>query len=506
MTGIDTAIASLLASQIDGLLTNGVGSFSNATTAQTGASALAVDTPAAPATGLAGSIPAPQPSAQTVLSEVALTLDAISRFGGEATPAVVGEAPIWPAPPAINVAGDASAELFPLDPGSEADAAANAAQQVQGVALSAATVPVDALAGALAQAVSDSGLFYESHLAQWLSGQRTVDSLAAEPQTRLAAGDAQLPLAWGGAPAESADDATLSAWLDGHASSPFEDDDAQSAQQDAGGAATQNAQNAPFAGYAATQFARAPLSFLQNAFGTNPTSGATGSQSPFAASQSQSQAQAGGSAQGGAAAANAQSSIAASIHPATIPLVRQQLDLLATDQFRWTGEVWPGAKLDWTIEPDGNPHANRGGTAPEDETPWRTRLTLALPTLGTVDAELTLTGMRLVARVQASPGGAARLAEQGDTFRSRLRDAGIELTGLTIREIGGGSPTGPASAASAAFAYARSAAAGRDADDIVDAEVIDRSAVPVPPAAPARPASTSPLERLFQDPFEWGGA
>ena len=39
-------------------------------------------------------------------------------------------------------------------------------------------------------------------------------------------------------------------------------------------------------------------------------------------------------------------SIAASIHPATLPLVRQQLDLLATEQFRWTGEAWPGAKLD----------------------------------------------------------------------------------------------------------------------------------------------------------------
>jgi hypothetical protein len=105
------------------------------------------------------------------------------------------------------------------------------------------------------------------------------------------------------------------------------------------------------------------------------------------------------------------------------------------------------------------------GPASEDDQPWRTRLTLSLPTLGTVDAELTLTGTRLVARVLASPAGAARLVTQGESFRQRLAAAGIELNGLLIREIGGGvpgggtTPTGAAEAQAAASAYARSAAA-----------------------------------------------
>jgi hypothetical protein len=92
---------------------------------------------------------------------------------------------------------------------------------------------------------------------------------------------------------------------------------------------------------------------------------------------------------------------------------------------------------------------------------------LSLPSLGTVDAELTLTGTQLVARVQANPGGAARLAEQGETFRQRLAAAGIELSGLSIREIGGGAPavgtSAAAAAAQATTAYARSAAAGDEA-------------------------------------------
>jgi hypothetical protein len=154
--------------------------------------------------------------------------------------------------------------------------------------------------------------------------------------------------------------------------------------------------------------------------------------------------------------------------------VRQQLDLLATGQFRWTGEAWPGARLDWTIEQDGDEwrRSGDGAASADDEYPWHTRLTLSLPSLGTVDAELTLTGSRLVARVQASPGGAARLAAQGETFRERLAQAGIELSGLSIREIGGSMPAGnAAAAAAAASAYARSTAdksAQHDAADNSD--------------------------------------
>jgi hypothetical protein len=162
-------------------------------------------------------------------------------------------------------------------------------------------------------------------------------------------------------------------------------------------------------------------------------------------------------------------SMAAAVHAATVPLVRQQLDLLATGQFRWTGEAWPGARFDWTIEQEGDEwDRSGGGAASEDGQPWRTRVTLSLPTLGTVDADLTLTGSRLVARVQASPAGAARLAVQGDSFRQRLAAAGIELNGLTIREIGGGMPASAAAASAAgqaaASAYTRSASAASATD------------------------------------------
>jgi hypothetical protein len=37
----------------------------------------------------------------------------------------------------------------------------------------------------LARAITESGLFYEAHQAQWVAGQRTLESLRAEPQARV---------------------------------------------------------------------------------------------------------------------------------------------------------------------------------------------------------------------------------------------------------------------------------------------------------------------------------
>jgi hypothetical protein len=44
---------------------------------------------------------------------------------------------------------------------------------------------VGQLAGVLAATFADSGLFYESHQAQWVAGERSLDTLRQEPQGRL---------------------------------------------------------------------------------------------------------------------------------------------------------------------------------------------------------------------------------------------------------------------------------------------------------------------------------
>jgi hypothetical protein len=357
-------------------------------------------------------------------------------------------------------------------------------------------MPVDELATALEHTVSESGLFYESHLAQWLSGGYSAEALANEPQTRLAAETLQLPLDWGQASADSAAAGTP-AWLA------------------SGGAEPSGAGWLPH---------ELPPQF---SLPTGAHAGAASYPNAAADSAAWRGASAGGldggnAARPGAPTPDLRASIAASLHPATIPIVRQQLDVLATQQFRWTGEVWPGAKLDWTIEPE-RERRNRQGEAEEGDATqrWRTRVTLALPTLGTVDADLVLTGAQLVVRVQASPGGAARLTSGGAAFGRRLQAAGIELAGLQIREIGGASPAAAGGAASTATsAYARTAAAAaaeadaqaRDAsNDVLDVEVRDgpldtNGREADADAAGKRGPVPSPIDRLFDDPFEWSGS
>ncbi|CAE6770232.1 flagellar hook-length control protein FliK [Paraburkholderia nemoris] len=450
MNGIDAVVTSLLANRVDSLLNLAPGS---ATASQTGAAG--VDTEILNTTPVAPPTPAPA-SAQTALSAVALTLNAIVNSGGEATPAVLGQLPIWPAAPALDVeAGGFSLFDTPATPAASSTnpntaATAGAAGTAATANVAAAQVPVAALAAALEQTVGDSGLFYESHLAQWLAGQRPPAALATEAQNKLVAAAAQLPLDW----ASDADQASSpnATTRQGMGAAPNGAPDGNAAAR-----AMPSIQTAQAARFVAGEVLASSLSDLNGQPAHSSMHSAAAQLADDGSSQSS-------------------QSMAAAVHPATVPLVRQQLDLLATGQFRWTGEAWPGAKLDWTIEQEGDEwDRSGGGTASEDGQPWRTRLTLSLPTLGTVDADLTLTGMRLVARVQASPAGAARLAAQGENFRQRLAAAGIELNGLTIREIGGGIPATAAGAAAAAAgqaaasAYARSAAAAAAATDKVPA-------------------------------------
>jgi hypothetical protein len=434
MNGIDTAIASVLTSRVDSLLNIAPGSTA---TSQTGAAG--VDT--APITAPPAVPSAPPPSAQTALSAVALTLNAIAHAGGDATLAVLGQTPIWPAAPALDIEVDglplfdttAASTTLKGNPATAAAATANVA---------AAQVPVAALTAALERTVSDSGLFYEAHLAQWLAGQRSPADLADEAQNRLVAA-AQLPLDW----SNEEGDAPLPNGSTRQGAGAASNGGMPSGAPE--NAATARAMPSILTAQAARFVAGEVLADSLSELTGQPAHAGLHSAAPQTADTG--------------AAQNSQS-MAAAVHPATVPLVRQQLDLLATGQFRWSGEAWPGARLDWTIEQDGDEwDRSGGGMASEDDQPWRTRLTLSLPTLGTVDAELTLTGMRLVARVQASPGGATRLAMQGESFRQRLAAAGIELNGLTIREIGGGVPGTAATAASAAEAQAAASAYARSA-------------------------------------------
>ncbi|MGY4727227.1 flagellar hook-length control protein FliK [Burkholderia pyrrocinia] len=437
MTGIDSVAAALLASRLDSLLTGTVSApAGGGATAQVGT----------PGTGASSSPPAggppvaPQASTQTALSDVGRVLDAISRAGGDATPAIAGRAPLL-ADPAVLLTDTAVPMRAPAasDPAAASTPSSAAASSAAAARETAAPLPVAALRAALAQAVSESGLFYESHLAQWLAGQRPLAALMREPQARLTA--ALAPADPDAAQPGSTD--VLDELLAQRPPLPATARaTAQAGAPAQGGAPARDASQALPA--AARQGASLPPD-TADPLGAHADPRWTPARAGLAAASSDPQAQP-----------------LAPVHPAAVPLVRQQLDALATDQFRWTGEAWPGARLDWTIEPDDpGSRAPRGGGDAGDGIAWRTRLTLTLPSLGTVDAELVLNGAQLVARLRANQTGADRLTRHEAALRQRLEGSGLRVGGLSIRAVDDG-PDGfdLFAAQAAAAAYARGAAGG----------------------------------------------
>ncbi|PRG79442.1 flagellar hook-length control protein FliK [Burkholderia multivorans] len=455
MTGIDSVAAALLASRLDSLLTGGVAS------AAAGGAAAQVGTPGAgvaPTSEAGGALPQPPAaSTQTALSDVARVLDAIARTGGDATPAVVGRMPLVPDPAALfAAAADGAAGQSGHAAAASASGAATAA-----AASTAAEAAPPSLAGAfraaLAQAVGESGLFYESHLAQWFAGQRPLAALLREPQARIAIAQTSAD------PDAAPDDDALDALLTPRLSLPSARAAVQSGVVASGAASSSGARPAGSAPEPTPGAQSHPPLARAAADAADPLHELADWRASVARPAD--------------AAAPSDAAAPTPVHPAAVPIVRQQLDTLATDQFRWTGEAWPGVRVDWTIEPDeSGGHAPRSGDDAGDGIAWRTRLTLTLPTLGTVDAELVLNGAQLVARLRANQAGAARLAQHEPALRRRFEGSGLQLGGLSIRAVDEQpEPFDVFAAQAAASAYAHAAAGGATA--------------PVPPVPPDDGAS-----------------
>jgi hypothetical protein len=214
----------------------------------------------------------------------------------------------------------------------------------------------------LRAAIAQSGLFYESHQAQWVAGQRTLGELLREPQAQLSD-----PRVLAGKPGP--DRATL-------------------APQAAVSPSPQNPSDAA---------------------GTNAgsrSSDAVGSSRDVVPQEP--------------------------VHPNAAPIVQQQLDAIDTRQIVWQGQVWPGQTMRWEVE---ERPAREG--EPESPQEWQTRLSLALPQMGEIDAQLRLSanGIRIeLTAAQADTMG--RLQSTVAQLKDGFDRSGLNLTQLTVKRSG----------------------------------------------------------------------
>jgi len=115
------------------------------------------------------------------------------------------------------------------------------------------------------------------------------------------------------------------------------------------------------------------------------------------------------------------------------PIVQQQLDALATQNYAWQGQIWPGQKLWWEISD--NPNEQRSANDEAAGGRWQTRLKLSLPSLGGIDTVLRLLpgGKVDISMTTDSPSGETRLRENVASLQEHLKSAGIDLTQFNIR-------------------------------------------------------------------------
>lgn len=368
------------------------------------------------------------------------------------TNGVSGQAGLLPGTSTRESLSAAARAILAVMDGTEAEPVRPAA-----ALLGSAPTPASAqaAAAALANAVGQSGLFYESHLAQWVVGARALPGIRQEPQASVPRPAASAAVAQPQAPAGNAPASALLTYTGtapgaepprpsapplipvsqllaealasprdprvSHSHAPAE----QGVRQGAGS-------TAPYSREAAADAAPprpSVASMATQAYQATADAARAAAPGTLAAHASRA-ADSGDAAAADAARQSAPAGPA--IHPATEGVVRQQLELLATQQFRFAGEAWPGVPMAWDVR-RADPDA--AGAGPDDASrPWSSRLRLQLPNLGTVEALLTLGPSGLEARVAtAETDIAARFIAARPLLRSRLEAQGIPLQRLNVQ-------------------------------------------------------------------------
>jgi hypothetical protein len=252
----------------------------------------------------------------------------------------------------------------------------------------------------LRQALGQSGLFYESHQAQWVLGKLDTAALLREPQGQTPPQGATQP----GTTSRS-----------GQPQSPGQGTPQGTAQA------------------AATPPGATPSNAAANAA---RLAGGADESAQIESTRSTAALRAG--------VEEAAPARTPPIPERLMPVVHQQLDALATQQYVWQGQAWPGQAIEWIIE---DPQGESGAEGEDAEENWNTTLRLTLPRLGGVEAQLHLTPAGVALRLRADDEATIRALDAGGAaLASALEAANLKLTGLVV-EPRAASPAAPSPAA-----------------------------------------------------------
>lgn len=244
-------------------------------------------------------------------------------------------------------------------------------------AATAATLPsTPQIASAMQQAVASSGLFYESHVAQWAAGNRPLSDLLREPALKRASGmTAALTSATADTSTEEAPAgelnrlvSTVKEWVGG--------------ERQLGDV-----------------LRMAQARHMQDAI------------EPVMARAAQTQE--------GPVIEQAR-------------LLNQQLDTMEQRRILWQGELFPGQALEWEIS-DETPQGK--SDEPPAQPVWNSTVRFSMPTLGAISATIRLTGDHVQLQIRTADEETAQtLREHGPQLASALDVAGTTLDALLVKK------------------------------------------------------------------------
>lgn len=253
------------------------------------------------------------------------------------------------------------------------------------------------LAAGLRETLGKSGLFYESHQAQWIRGERSINQLLEEPQNLLTG--KTLPLSHG----------------DQHAA-PHK---ASAAQVQVQAQATTAPVKSPADQYAMIDKASTAPADASALAKPSADQYAAPDKASLAQAQSDMPAQ-----------AKAAGEVAQPIAKELVHLVQQQLHTLEQHHLVWMGQVWPGQQMQWEIQ--GQPERQ---SRQQDERQWSTEMELALPKLGDVHARLVFAESGLRMTLRAADTATVDLFNRAlPMLKNSLADAGIPLAAAVVEK------------------------------------------------------------------------
>ena len=119
------------------------------------------------------------------------------------------------------------------------------------------------------------------------------------------------------------------------------------------------------------------------------------------------------------------------IHPQSVSLVQQQLNLLETGHLSWRGEVWAGQTMEWDITKDPSSSGEE-----EETTSWQTRLRLNLPKLGEVVVTIGLDKGGVKLALNAADSKTLSLMHDGQRpLTESMTAAGLNVIGMDFGAI-----------------------------------------------------------------------